>query len=76
MRTLKSQIKLVYVFMIKRHAHFDGQFQPAIQQQSIAMQMLRRSSPQFKAATLRIERYRAEKDYQQNQTDRIPFFVK
>ncbi len=54
----------------------DGQFQPAIQQQSIAMQMLPRSSPQFRAATLRIERYRAEKDYQQNQTDRIPFFVK
>lgn len=54
----------------------DGQFQQAVQQQSVAMQMIPRQSPQFKTATKRMGLYRDEKPYQQVKTDPVPFFVK
>ena len=54
----------------------DGQFQQAMQQQSVAMQMIPRQSPQFKAAAKRMGLYRDEKPYQQVKTDPVPFFVK
>lgn len=54
----------------------DGQFQQAMQQQSVAMQMIPRQSPQFKAAAKRMGLYRNEKAYQQVKTDPVPFFVK
>ena len=54
----------------------DGQFQQAMQQQSLAMQMIPRQSAQFKTASKRMEVYRGGKPYQQVKADPVPFFVK